>query len=52
LLSQVLRAIFEHLQAHYARELDELEIQMPAIPDVLPHIHFPDAQEFMVVVNR
>jgi nondiscriminating aspartyl-tRNA synthetase len=47
LLSQVLRAIFAHLQTHYTHELNELEVQMPAIPDVFPHIHFPDAQEFI-----
>jgi len=47
LLSHVIRAIFGHLQENYAYELGELEIDMPALPDVFPHIYFPDAQEFI-----
>ena len=47
LLSQVVKAIFTHLQENYAAELDLLEVEMPSIPDVFPHIHFPEAQELI-----
>ncbi|MBN1877929.1 MAG: aspartate--tRNA(Asn) ligase [Anaerolineae bacterium] len=47
LLSHVIRGIFTHLRANYTPELEALEVEMPLIPDVFPHIYFPDAQEFI-----
>lgn len=47
LLSHVVKAIFKHLQENYAADLDMLEVEMPSIPDVFPHIHFSEAQELI-----
>ncbi|MBX3083503.1 MAG: aspartate--tRNA(Asn) ligase [Anaerolineae bacterium] len=47
LLTEVLRGILNHLQAHYQTELALLEVEMPAIPESIPWIYFPDAQQML-----
>jgi nondiscriminating aspartyl-tRNA synthetase len=46
-LADVVRGILEHLQEHYAAELKLLDVNMPALPDSIPWIHFPKAQEML-----
>ena len=46
-LSGVVRAILEYLQSNYKDELDLLEVDPPSLPDQVPHIYFPIAQELI-----
>jgi nondiscriminating aspartyl-tRNA synthetase len=47
LLTEVIRGILGHLQQHYAAELKLLEVEMPMLPDSIPWIHFPKAQQML-----
>ena len=47
LLTQVVRGILAHLQTHYAPELALLEVEMPRLPETIPHVHITDAQQLV-----
>ncbi|MEP7289120.1 MAG: aspartate--tRNA(Asn) ligase [Chloroflexota bacterium] len=47
LLTDVIRGILSYLQIHYAAELALLEVDMPALPETIPWIHFPKAQQML-----
>jgi nondiscriminating aspartyl-tRNA synthetase len=47
LLRDVIAGILETLSAFYAGELKLLRVQMPAVPEEIPHIHFSEAQELI-----
>ena len=47
MLTEVVRGILEHLQRHYAPELELLKVEMPRLPDPIPWIHFPKAQQML-----
>ncbi len=47
LLTRLIQAMLAHLQAHYARELELLEVKMPSAPEKFPHIYFPDALQLI-----
>lgn len=47
LLQNVLAGILTTLQDEYNAELTLLDVQMPALPAQIPHIHFQDAQEWI-----
>jgi nondiscriminating aspartyl-tRNA synthetase len=47
-LTQVVRGIVAHLEAHYAPELALLEVKLPATPPQFPSIYFPEAQELIL----
>jgi nondiscriminating aspartyl-tRNA synthetase len=48
LLRDVLAGIFNHLSEHYAPELALAAATLPAVPASIPHIHFSEAQEFIL----
>ncbi|GCE10849.1 aspartate--tRNA(Asn) ligase [Tengunoibacter tsumagoiensis] len=52
LLRTVLAAILAHLTENYAAELTLLGAQMPQVPEVIPQIHFADAQELIYQLHR
>lgn len=47
MLTIVIRGIVDHLRQHYAAELELLDVDMPLLPDNIPWIHFPKAQELL-----
>ena len=47
LLSDVITGILETLSEFCASELKLLHVQMPAVPEEIPHIHFSEAQELI-----
>ena len=47
MLTQVIRGILGYLQEHHAAELALLEVQMPNMPESVPWIHFPKAQQML-----
>ncbi len=47
LLSDVITGILETLSEFCASELKLLRVQMPAVPEEIPHIHFSEAQELI-----
>jgi nondiscriminating aspartyl-tRNA synthetase len=47
LLREVLTAILSDFSAQHGAELQMLNVQMPAVPAAIPHIHFGDAQELI-----
>jgi nondiscriminating aspartyl-tRNA synthetase len=47
LLTEVVRGILGHLSANYGPELALLEVNMPALPEKIPHIFFPKAQQML-----
>ncbi len=47
-LTQVVRGILGHLQAHYAPELAAVNAVLPATPETFPAIYFPEAQELIL----
>ncbi len=47
LLTEVVRGILNHLQEYHAAELAKLQVRMPALPDTIPWIHFPKAQQML-----
>ena len=50
LLRDVMASILETLSEQYASELKLLHVQVPAVPERIPHIHFSEAQE--LIYNR
>lgn len=47
LLTDLVRAMVEHLFRHCPAEVALLDINAPATPDEFPHIYFPDALELI-----
>jgi nondiscriminating aspartyl-tRNA synthetase len=47
LLRDVLATILSDFSAQHRAELQMLNVQMPAVPATIPHIHFSDAQELI-----
>lgn len=47
-LTQAVRGILAHLQAHYAPELAALDVALPAAPPEFPVLYFPEAQELIL----
>ncbi len=47
-LTEVIAGIVAHLEAHYAAELTQLAVKLPAVPRPIPAIYFPDAQELIL----
>lgn len=52
LLHDVLAHIFQVLETRYATELALLQVQMPAMPVEVPHIHFVEAQELILRLHK
>ena len=50
LLRDVIAHILETLNEQYTSELKALHLQVPAVPAIIPHIHFSEAQE--LIFNR
>ncbi len=50
LLRDVIAGILETLSEHYMSELKLLRVQVPVVPERIPHIHFSEAQE--LIFNR
>ena len=50
-LTGVIRAILEHLSDHQAAALTLLRVEMPAVPETLPHIYFPEAQQLILELH-
>jgi nondiscriminating aspartyl-tRNA synthetase len=47
LLRDVIASILTTLSEGYAAELELLRVQMPSVPERIPHIHFAEAQELI-----
>jgi nondiscriminating aspartyl-tRNA synthetase len=47
LLAAVVRGIVDYLKAHYAAELSLLNVTLPLLPEKIPHIFFPEAQQML-----
>ncbi|HRE48556.1 MAG TPA: aspartate--tRNA(Asn) ligase [Aggregatilineales bacterium] len=47
MLAETVRGILIYLQTHCAAELSLLEVDMPMLPENVPHIYFPDAQQML-----
>ena len=46
-LSEVIASILETFKTRYASDLQLLRVQMPSMPEQVPHIHFIEAQELI-----
>ncbi|MBA2391790.1 MAG: aspartate--tRNA(Asn) ligase [Ktedonobacteraceae bacterium] len=51
LLRDVIANILDTFNKHYGNELALLNVQMPAVPATIPHIHFADAQELILKLH-
>jgi len=49
LLRDVIAGMLEALSEHYTSELKLLRVKMPAVPEQIPHIHFSQAQELILL---
>ncbi len=47
LLRDVVAGIISSLSEYYSAELELLHVQMPAVPEEIPYVHFADAQELI-----
>lgn len=47
LLRDVIAGILTTLREQYATELRQFNVQLPIVPEQIPHIHFADAQELI-----
>jgi nondiscriminating aspartyl-tRNA synthetase len=47
-LAGVIRAMLERLKTHAAKELEQLKVTLPAVPEKFPSIYFPDAQKLIL----
>jgi nondiscriminating aspartyl-tRNA synthetase len=47
LLRDVVAGVMSSLSERYSAELELLHVQMPAVPEEIPYIHFVDAQELI-----
>jgi nondiscriminating aspartyl-tRNA synthetase len=46
-LTDVVRGILTHLEREYAAELSLLKVDMPHLPETVPWIYFPEAQQML-----
>jgi nondiscriminating aspartyl-tRNA synthetase len=46
-LTDVVRGILAHLEREYAAELALLKVKMPHMPETIPWIYFPEAQQML-----
>lgn len=46
-LRDLLARVFGNLRESYAAELDQLDVELPAVPEEIPQIHFAEAQEMI-----
>lgn len=51
LLRDVIANILDTFNKRYSNELTLLNVQMPAVPATIPHIHFADAQELILKLH-
>jgi nondiscriminating aspartyl-tRNA synthetase len=51
LLRAVIAGILTSLSAHHSSELELLHVQVPSVPEIIPHIHFQDAQELILKLH-
>ncbi len=51
MLRDVIANILNTFSAQYSAELDLLRVQLPAVPEVIPHIHFAEAQELILKLH-
>jgi nondiscriminating aspartyl-tRNA synthetase len=51
LLRAVIAGILTSLSAHHSSELELLHVQVPPVPEIIPHIHFQDAQELILKLH-
>ena len=51
LLQGVIAGILEYLAHNYEAELTLLKAKMPTVPEVIPHIHFAEAQELILKLH-
>ncbi|MHB8627481.1 MAG: aspartate--tRNA(Asn) ligase [Aggregatilineales bacterium] len=47
LLTRVMRGILAYLQIHHLAELRMLDVELPTVPEHIPQIHFPAAQQIL-----
>jgi nondiscriminating aspartyl-tRNA synthetase len=47
LLREILAHIFHSLSVHHGDNLSLLDARLPAVPEMIPHIHFAQAQELI-----
>jgi len=47
MLTEVVGGILHHLEGHYQKELTMLKVDMPKLPESIPWIHFPKAQQML-----
>jgi nondiscriminating aspartyl-tRNA synthetase len=47
LLNKLLGGMIGTLEQHYTNELELLKVDLPAVPEHIPHIHFREAQELI-----
>src|SRR5947209_16921710 len=47
MLTEVVRGILDYLKKNYPKELELLEAEMPLLPESIPWIHFPKAQQML-----
>jgi nondiscriminating aspartyl-tRNA synthetase len=52
LLRNVLAGILANFTENYSAELALLNVQMPEVPQTIPHIHFSDAQELIFTLHN
>ncbi len=52
LLRDVLAGILANFNEHYMAELELLKVQMPEVPQEIPHIHFSDAQKLIFTLHN
>ena len=50
-LRDVIANILSTFSEQYSAELDLLHVQMPAVPELIPHIHFAAAQELILQLH-
>ncbi|HEX9116254.1 MAG TPA: aspartate--tRNA(Asn) ligase, partial [Anaerolineae bacterium] len=50
-LTQVVRGILDHLATHYQPELARLALTPPPVPETIPAIYFPEAQELILKLH-
>jgi nondiscriminating aspartyl-tRNA synthetase len=51
ILTRVILGVLEHLQTAYAPEMEWLKVKLPVIPEEIPNIYFPEAQELILALH-
>ncbi|GCE04914.1 aspartate--tRNA(Asn) ligase [Dictyobacter aurantiacus] len=52
MLRDVMAHILQTLQESYRAELELLKVEMPTVPEQVPHIHFAEAQELIYRLHK